>query len=71
MSCFQEKCSSQMVKIADLEGVIDTLRFESSNQSLISSLQTRLGAASKQIDQMRILLADKENELAKVLLTRL
>ncbi len=55
-----------MVKIADLEGAIDTLRFESSNQGLISSLQTRLGVASKQIDQLRIMLADKEKELSKV-----
>lgn len=66
ISSFQEKCSSQMVKIADLEGAIDTLRFESSNQGLISSLQTRLSAASKQIDQLRILLADKEKDLMKV-----
>lgn len=66
MAIYQEKCSKQMLEIADLEGKIDALRFESSNQGLISSLQSRLSTACKQIDDLRIMLASKEKELTQV-----
>ncbi|CAL8083337.1 unnamed protein product [Orchesella dallaii] len=63
---YQEKCSGQMLKIADLEGQIDSLRFESSNQGVISSLKFRLSAVSKQVEEYKSLVMDKENEISKV-----
>jgi len=58
-----------MLKIADLEGQIDSLRFESSNQGVITSLKSRLTAVSRQVEEYKLLVTDKEKELSKVYFT--